>query len=122
MDINHDANHRVIAYAECSDCFLSIQQHGSYYSLWVVGTLPKDMSQETVNKFMLDQQDYGASVAGSWEQIMDELRLFLRDMNQKEINFNYVDGPQEPLSSKIEKAMSKENSMKTDLSVTSHER
>lgn len=77
-------DHKILC-AGCSDgCFFSIQQHdissgNTYFSLYCVDTIPKGMSPDAIEAFIIEQADYGSSVAGSWEQIMDELHAFLKD-------------------------------------------
>lgn len=63
--------------------FYAVQQHArereseSFYSLYTVNAVPKAMDPASIEAFLIEHADRGGSVAGSWEQIMEEFRDFI---------------------------------------------
>lgn len=63
--------------------FYAVQQHErekeseSFYSLYTVNAIPKAMDPASIEAFLIEHVDRGGSVAGSWEQIMEEFRDFM---------------------------------------------
>ena len=80
------AEDKILCYGCCDNNFFAIQQHQrstpeeSYFSLYYVDVIPKDMSLSGVEEFMIENCDDGGNVAGSWEQISDEFETLLREI------------------------------------------
>lgn len=53
--------------------FYLITQIDDSFSLWVIDIFPEDMKNETIEKFCLDHETEGSSIAGSYKDIIDEL-------------------------------------------------
>ena len=52
-----------------------------YYVFFTESGTPKDFSLEAIVEFLEENADYGGSVAGNYEQIMEELMEFLGGEN-----------------------------------------
>ena len=53
--------------------FYAVFNHGNYSSLWVIEEQPENLKPETVERFAMEHEDEGWSVAGSLEQVEAEL-------------------------------------------------
>ena len=52
-----------------------------YYSLYTVEDIPVNMKMETIERFLIEHDTDGSSIAGTWEDVMGELTdLFKREM------------------------------------------
>lgn len=109
MSDNTGFQDKLICYGSCNDSFFAIQQHSSFFSLWVVDEQPKDLTPSGVESFMLDNPDRGWSVAGACSQVMEELELFARECGVKmeDLPLTYVEEKKAPLSEQIRQAETK---------------
>ena len=98
---------RLISYAICDGAFLAIQQHVTYFSLYVVDRQPEDLSLKTVSEFLCNNQHLGSSVSGSWEQIIDELESLLNVWEQEPtfVNITYGERQADSFAERIEAAI-----------------
>ena len=54
-----------------------------YYSLYTVEAMPYNMQMETIEQFIEEHDTDGGSIAGTWEDVMEELMdLFRREMEE----------------------------------------
>lgn len=44
-----------------------------YYSFYMIDETPKDLEQETIQRFIEEHRNEGSSVADDWKGIMEEL-------------------------------------------------
>lgn len=86
----------LIHYGCGEDFFYCIQRHDTFFSLYAVDDKPADLSRQAVVDFMLENQNNGFSVAGSWAQIADEFQKFSQDMLPEHVK--KPDGPHMDLS------------------------
>lgn len=64
------------------DAFYIVFRHtetngNRYYSFYVESGQPESLSNEAIVKFIEENADYGGSVAGNYDQILEELMEFL---------------------------------------------
>lgn len=79
-----EQNSSIKMYGCSGKYFYVVQQHKSYdaeyFSLYSIDKIPNDMSKENIEKFLLENASNGSSVAGTFEQVMEELESFFKEI------------------------------------------
>lgn len=71
----------IIAYGVTEKDFYAVQKFEDYYTLWMVDAKPEKIDQTSMMKFLEENENDGWVVAGTFEQVMNNLQDYLSKLD-----------------------------------------
>ena len=71
----------IISYGVTEKGLYMVQKFEDYYTIWMLDEKPEKMDQTSLMQFLEENENYGWRVAGTFEQVMNDLKGYLCNLD-----------------------------------------